>query len=148
MIPYFDCEKLLTDLIRDEGIRLKPYLDTAGKETIGIGRNLTERGITFDEAKMLAKNDIAICAEELDQHIPWWRGLSPARQQALMNMMFNMGWPRLSGFVKLLDALRRGDWETAKREALDSKWADESDGKRDGKDGFRAVRVAAMFEEG
>jgi lysozyme len=38
-------KKLLTELIDDEDIRLKPYRDTVGKLTIGIGRNLYDRGI-------------------------------------------------------------------------------------------------------
>ena len=37
-------------LILHEGLRLKPYRDTVGKLTIGVGRNLDDVGITRAEA--------------------------------------------------------------------------------------------------
>lgn len=37
-------------LIRHEGLKLKPYQCTAGKLTIGVGRNIEDMGITEDEA--------------------------------------------------------------------------------------------------
>lgn len=37
-------------LIRDEGLRLFPYRCTAGKLTVGIGRNLDNNPLTADEA--------------------------------------------------------------------------------------------------
>ena len=132
--------QLISDLERDEGVRLKPYLDTVGKTTIGIGRNLDDVGISDDEALYLCRNDIARTMADLDKHAPWWRSLSEARQRALANMCFNMGWYRLSGFVHLLAALQAGDWATAKTEALTSKWAAQV--------GNRASRIALMFEEG
>ena len=30
----------------NEGLRSKPYVDTVGKVTIGVGRNLTDRGLS------------------------------------------------------------------------------------------------------
>ena len=48
-----DTDKLLSDLVRDEGLRLRPYADTVGKTTIGVGRNLTDVGISHDEALAL-----------------------------------------------------------------------------------------------
>jgi len=132
--------QIISDLERDEGVRLKPYLDTVGKTTIGIGRNLTDNGITAAEARVLLQNDLSRISGELDRNAPWWRSLSEARQRALANMCFNMGWNRLSGFVHLLAALQAGDWATAKTEALTSKWAAQV--------GNRANRIALMFEEG
>ena len=40
-----------------EGLRLKPYLDTKKKWTIGVGRNLEARKITKDEADYLTSRD-------------------------------------------------------------------------------------------
>ena len=40
---------LVQQLTRDEGIRNKPYVDTVGKVTIGVGRNLSDVGLYPDE---------------------------------------------------------------------------------------------------
>ena len=50
---------LLRLLTRHEGRRPFPYLDTAGKLTIGVGRNLTDRGLSSAEIDLLLANDIA-----------------------------------------------------------------------------------------
>ena len=136
----FDIESLITDLMRDEGVRLKPYVDTVGKWTIGVGRNLTDRGILRSEAEVMLRNDIAIVADDLDVNVPWWRTLSPNRQKALANMCFNMGWPRLSGFKVMLAALEHGDFESAATECLNSKWAAQV--------GDRATRIGDLIKEG
>ncbi|EHP39407.1 lysozyme [Cupriavidus basilensis OR16] len=59
-----DRQKLLAELKRDEDLRLKPYVDTVGKTSIGIGRNLDDVGISQEEAIFLAQNDI-------DRTMPW-----------------------------------------------------------------------------
>ena len=51
-------ELIKTMLVKDEGLRLKPYRDTAGKLTIGVGRNLSDVGISVDEAYYLLANDV------------------------------------------------------------------------------------------
>ena len=53
-------------LIRDEGLRLFPYTDTVGKLTIGVGRNLTDAGISADEAEVLAATETEADAEASD----------------------------------------------------------------------------------
>ena len=116
-------ETLKGELIVDEDLRLKPYRCPAGKLTIGVGRNLDDRGITEAEAIMLLDNDIAIIEAELDHALPWWRTLPDAPARALANMAFNMGVPRLLGFHRMLEALQRGDYTTASREARNSQWA-------------------------
>ena len=125
------------DLIRDEGMVLRPYSDSVGKMTIGIGRNLDDRGITEAEARYLARSDILGAVADLDRNVPWWRGLAEPRQRALVNMCFNVGWPRLSSFARMWAALEAGDYETAADEALDSKWARQV--------GARAERIAALI---
>lgn len=134
-------DTLKAELIRDEGLRLKPYRCTAGKLTIGVGRNIDDRGISEAEAMMLLGSDIAAITAELDRAIPWWSSLSDARRRALVNMGVNMGVPRLLGFKRMLAAMQVGDFATAAVEALDSKWAiDVGVG--------RAGRVAALIREG
>lgn len=114
---------LLNDLKRDEGLVLKPYRDTVGKLTIGIGRNLDDVGINENEALYLAKNDIFKVTSALDVALPWWRTMSEPRQRALANMAFQLGVSGLLQFRKMLAAMQDGDFDKAATEALDSKWA-------------------------
>ncbi len=136
----YDATKLRRELERDEGLRLKPYRCTAGHLTIGIGHNLDANGIPPVVVDALYEYDVSMVERDLDHALPWWRGLSDARQRALVNMCFNMGIGRLMGFRKMLTALRAGDWNEAAQEALDSAWAHQV--------GPRAGRIAKMLAEG
>lgn len=128
---------LKRDLCFDEGVKLRPYKCTAGKTSIGVGRNLDDNGISEAEAIYLLDNDIARVERELDATWPWWRDMPEERQRALANMCFQLGLPRLSGFRKMIAALHSGDWEKAADEALDSDWAKQVPN--------RAHRVAALI---
>ena len=128
---------LKADLLRDEGLRLRMYKDTVGKWSIGVGRNLTDNGISTAEADVMLDNDVADVIQELDRNTPWWRAMPEPAQRALANMLFNMGWPRLSGFKMMLGALEAGDYGAAADHCLDSKWA--------GQVGRRATRIATLF---
>lgn len=132
--------ELRADLIRDEGVRLKPYACTAGKQTIGIGRNLEDVGITTKEAHQLLDNDIDRVFLELDRNLPWWKTRTDPAQRAMANMAFQLGISGLLAFKKMLACLQAGDYEGARTHALDSKWA-KSDTPA------RAERVAALFVE-
>jgi lysozyme len=123
-------EQLRAMLIRDEALRLKPYRCTAGKLTIGVGRNLDDRGISRAEALMLLENDIEATLDELERAFPWFRALTPARQAVVASMAFNMGGPVFRTFKKMHAALARGDYERAASEMKASKWAEDV-GKRD-----------------
>lgn len=131
---------LLEMLEQDEGLRLRPYRDTVGKLTIGIGRNLDDRGITKAEALYLCENDIAAAEGELDKSMPWWRELTEARQQVLCSMVFNLGWPKLAQFLKFRAALTRNDWAGAAAEMRDSLWYSQVKA--------RGERLARMMEKG
>ena len=131
-------DKLINDLERDEGLRLKPYKDTMGKTTIGIGRNIDDVGITREEAYGMLSHDLTWVFDELDNRIPWWRYLPDDAQRGLANMAFNLGVPRLMAFKKMLAALESEQWEDAAKEALDSTWAKQV--------GARAVRISKLFK--
>jgi len=115
--------KLTEQLTRHEGLRLKPYADTVGKLTIGVGRNLDDVGITEDEALMMLENDIKIARDELLSHFPAFNSLHDARLDCLINMVFNMGISRFKGFKLMIDALITHDYNEAAAQMLDSKWA-------------------------
>jgi lysozyme len=131
---------LFSELERDEGIRLRPYLDTEGKMTIGIGRNLDDIGVDPEEARYMCRKDIQRAESGLTTVIPNWRGLSDARQRVLINMCFNMGPTRLAGFKNMVSAVKTDNFEDAAKEMLDSKWAKQV--------GARAERLAEMMRRG
>lgn len=114
---------LRDDLIRHEGLRLFPYRDSEGLLTIGVGRNIEERGISREEALYLLDNDIKAHSAELGERFPVVRALDQARYEVLVNMAFNLGVPRLASFLKMWAAIEAGDYACAAREMLDSKWA-------------------------
>lgn len=135
-----DKKALLRQLMDDEGVRLKPYRDTVGKLTIGIGRNLDDRGITMAEAVAMCENDIDAVCNELDREFPWWKQMSDARQVVFANMMFNLGLARFKGFKGMLARAKEGRYNEAADEMLDSKWAKQV--------GMRAARLALMMRRG
>lgn len=134
-------DELVKQLIADEALRLKPYRDTKGKLTIGVGRNLEDRGITKDEAMHLLSNDIAEVCADLDHAFVWWKDMSERRQIVLASMCFQMGLGGLLTFKKTLGAMRVGDYHRAADEMLDSKWAREDSPNR-------AIRLSAMMRAG
>jgi len=120
------CQKqIILELIRDEGLRLKPYRCPAGKLTIGVGRNLEATGISRIEAAFLLRNDIERCETEIINLLgpEVWDSLSEPRQRVLINMCFNLGINGLALFKRMLQALKEGDYEKAADEMLDSQWA-------------------------
>lgn len=134
-----DRDALRLQLQTHEGVRLFPYTDTVGKLTIGIGRNLTDRGISDAEARYLLDNDIAIALNALAV-FPWFPALDSVRQRAFVDLCFNLGLPRLRGFVQMLAAAARGDWDTCAAELLDSTYATQVKG--------RAITIASMLRTG
>ena len=132
---------ILLEQLKDfEGLELKAYQCTAGKTTIGLGRNLVDYGITEEEAYYLAKNNINELEDELDRAIPWWRQLDDARQRALINLSYNVGTTTLLKFKKTLQYLEDGSYEEAAKEVLDSRWADQV--------GRRAIFISNVFLTG
>jgi lysozyme len=126
-------------LVRHEGLRLKPYTDTVGKLTIGVGRNLDDVGISEAEAMLLLSNDISIARTDAEKFV-WFHKLDSVRQDVIIDMIFNLGLPRFLGFKNMLHAVEMSNWEEAVVQMLDSKWA-----KQVGK---RAEELAFMMITG
>lgn len=153
-------EILRAELRRDEGERLKVYRCTAGKRTIGVGRNLDDvgisaaeteklgitkasciaQGITARQSLVLLANDIERCKVDLDRKLPWWRKLDLVRQRVLINMCFNLGINGLLGFKNTLRFVEAGHYAQAASNMLVSKWA--------GQVGKRANRLADLMRLG
>jgi len=157
----YDRQDLIDKLVVSEGLRLQVYKDTLGIDTIGIGRNLEDRGITKEElndldiptiehvyeygiteadAVYLAENDVQIVEEELVRAHPCVDRLDSVRQLILIDMAFNMGVPRLCKFKKMWAAVECGDYPTAAKEMLDSRWAKQVKG--------RATKLANAMHNG
>jgi len=115
-------DDLYKQLQTQEGLRLKLYKCTAGKLTIGIGHNIEDRGITERHAIIIFKDDVESCIKDVKNCISFYNKLDHVRQDILINMTFNIGIKRLLKFKKMLTALESGDYKTAYKEMLDSKW--------------------------
>lgn len=112
-------------LILDEGSRNYPYKCTAGKLTIGVGRNLDDSGLSQDEIEYLLNNDMKRIRIELLQDpdiSPIYSSLDEVRQMAIKNMAFNLGLGRLKGFKKMWKALAHKNYDEAAKQAIDSRW--------------------------
>lgn len=130
---------LIKQLERHEGFRGKPYHDSVGKLTIGIGRNLDDVGISRTEAYHLLENDVEKARSELSRY-DWYKGLDRVRQDTVTNMVFNMGLPSFLGFKKTIAAIKEERFADAAKEMLDSKWADQV--------GYRATELAYQMRTG
>lgn len=129
-----------TQIMRDESLRLRPYVDTVGKSTIGYGRDLIDKGISEYEALVLLDNDISECTGTLKARLPWFNMLDEPRQAVLIGMCFNLGFNGLEEFTKMLAAAAHGDYIEASEEMLASEWAKQV--------GDRAVRLAKQMITG
>jgi lysozyme len=158
----FDMKKLIDELVLDEGLRLTAYRCTAGKATIGIGRNfedvpftkeesmaifnkpsvpfkealktLAGRGITKDQAHMLLRNDINKCVKQLEKH-EFWNSVkdNDSKSRAIINLCFNLGIQGLLSFKNTLKYIEEKDFEQAASNLEKSLWFKQVKG--------RAVRV-------
>ncbi|SMC43775.1 lysozyme [Desulfocicer vacuolatum DSM 3385] len=115
-------EKLTDQLTKHEGLRLKPYHCPAGKLTIGIGRNLEDKGITEKEAVMLLENDIEECIADLNKVFKGFELLPETVQLVLVDMRFNLGPGRFRKFKKMITAVNDLDYPRAAAEMKDSRW--------------------------
>ena len=134
-------DRIKEQLVRHEGLRLKPYRCTAGKLTIGIGRNLDDCGITQSEAYVMLINDIMNCEKQLQSKIPdIYNGLDEVRKSVLLNMCFNLGINGLLGFKNTLAFVKAGEWERAANNMLVSRWAKQV--------GRRAIELSELMRKG
>ena len=127
-------------LIKHEGMKLKPYVCTAGKTSIGVGRNLDDNGITEAEAMAMLDRDIAVTVSALQDNFLWFAELDRTRKDAVISLGFNMGMKKLTTFKKFIAAMVAQQYETAAAEILDSTYATQV--------GQRAIELAAMIRSG
>ena len=134
--------RLVNMLKRHEGVRDKVYMCSAGYETIGVGRNISESGLGLsnDEIEYLLKNDVMRCQQELLGEYEWFKDLDSVRQDAMIDLSFNIGQTKLRTFVKALGHMATGNYEEAGQEFYRSRWAEQV--------GDRSLEICQMISSG
>lgn len=141
---------LIAELRRDEGVRYRPYLDTATppRRTVGVGHNMDAKplpsGWVFPlsdaQVNQLLASDLQAVYSGLDAKLPWWRTLDEVRQRVIANMAFNLGVGGLLGFPNTLAVMRAGNYASAAAHMKASAWYKQV--------GQRAVRLCQAMETG
>lgn len=126
-------------LIRHEGLRSTPYIDSLGVQTIGIGHNL-HKPLSHAAIMQIFHDDLADARNDCLHAFNWFAELTEARQWVLVNMCFNLGLTRLKGFHRFLTAVEMGNYDQAVIEMLDSLWSKQVKG--------RARELAALMQGG
>ncbi|MBS3771194.1 MAG: hypothetical protein KGY69_13165 [Bacteroidales bacterium] len=115
-------KRLKAQLVQHEGIRLTPYRCEAGKLTIGIGRNLEDKGISESEAHYLLENDIFEVLLDLAGLFPEFFYFPEEIQIVLTDMRFNLGYDSFREFQDMIGAVKDRDWPSMRAELIDSLW--------------------------
>jgi len=114
--------KAIKMLKEDEGYRQHPYKCTAGRTTIGYGRNLDDKGISLTEAENLLKEDLSECVADLYVSMRRYTDFPENIQAVLINMRFQLGYSGFRSFTKMIKAFNNRDYVQAIKEMIDSKW--------------------------
>jgi len=130
--------KIQNQLKFDEGVKNKPYKDSLGILTIGVGRNLESNGLSNDEIELMLSNDINRCEKDLRLYFAWYDQKKENVQMVLINMCFNLGISKLLQFKKTLELIQFDKFNEAAEEVLKSKWAEQV--------GDRAKRLSKLLK--
>tara|TARA_R110001592_G_scaffold64662_2_gene198668 strand:+ start:741 stop:1181 length:441 start_codon:yes stop_codon:yes gene_type:complete len=127
-----DLEVLRKQIEADEGCKYEIYLDHLGLPTFGIGHLVTESDeeynrpvgtfITTDRVAECFNKDVGTVLEDCERLYADFDSLPEEVQLIIANMMFNMGYPRLSKFKGMKAGVDARDWQQAADEMVDSKW--------------------------
>lgn len=117
-----DFETVKKELIADEDKRNFAYKCTAGKTTIGIGRNLDDKGISDQEIDLLFKNDFHEVVDDLDNIFIDFRKYPQEFQHILFNMRFQLGSKGFRGFKNMIAACHSLSLKKIEEEMMDSEW--------------------------
>lgn len=128
-------DQLRIELAEDEGCKFEIYLDHLALPTTGIGHLITKDDPEFgcsvgtkvseERVQALFRRDVAITIEDCQRLYPDFDDLPEEVQLIVANMMFNLGYPRLSKFVGMKSAVDSKLWNVAADEMVDSKWFDQ-----------------------
>jgi lysozyme len=113
--------KLKKSLVQHEGRRKLPYVDTVGKVSIGIGYNLSDRGLPEEWIDTQFQKDIDYIYQKLSQYA-WFKQLNEDRQIVILDMSF-MGIKNLLEFKDMIYCLEKESYTNAAYAMLDSEWS-------------------------
>ncbi len=127
-----DLRKLREQLEIDEGVKYEVYKDHLGYPTFGIGHLITTHdpengwsvGTDVDECRVIEafEDDVQSVISDCEKLYVQFEHLPEEVQLIIANMMFNMGYTRLSKFKGMKRCVDARDWEAAADEMVDSKW--------------------------
>ncbi len=135
--------RLISQLRHDEGSVASVYKDSEGYYTIGVGRLVdAKKGgkLSEDEIEYLLDNDIDKIQNQAIREFPWYSDINDVRQEAVLNMIFNLGLTGFKGFKLAITAFERHDFDEAAKQLLDSKWSRQV--------GNRSLRIAGAIRTG
>ena len=115
--------KLIKMLKVHEGVETYAYKCSENKTTIGVGRNVDKAGglgLSDDEVDYLLQNDINRVILELNSEYDWFSDLDDIRQDAMIDISFNLGQTRLRAFKNALAAMSEGDWGSENMSAINT----------------------------
>jgi len=115
-------DKIKAMLVRHEGLVCHLYQCKADKTSIGVGRNLSDVGISEDEAMYLLNNDIKRTTEDLDKNYGAWITFPVEARMVCIDLVFNLGITGFMKFKKTRQLMELGMWLEASEELLDSKY--------------------------
>ena len=125
-------EQLREELTEDEGCKYEIYLDHLGYPTFGIGHLVRESdpehgeeiGTSVSEDRVIEafESDIETVLSDCETLYPNFDSLPEEAQLIIANMMFNLGYPRLSKFKGMKRGVDSEDWNAAADEMVDSRW--------------------------
>lgn len=131
--------KLRESLRAHEGLRLNSYQDSRGVWTIGYGTNLQTLRITPALADAWLEDALSTVERRCAGYL-WFSELTPARQNVVREMLYNLGPAGLGQFVRFQAALQDKRWKDAADEMRKSRWAAQV--------GKRAEDLATLMERG
>jgi len=124
--------QLREELERDEGVKYEVYNDHLGYPTFGIGHLITDDDpecgtplgteVSEDRVQGAFETDVESVLSDCEQLYEDFGDLPEEVQLIVANMMFNMGYTRLSKFKGMKRGVDARDWETAADEMVDSRW--------------------------
>ena len=125
-------EALRKQLEIDEGVKYEIYLDHLGYPTFGIGHLVRESdpehgqevgtAVSADRVAEAFESDLEGVLSDCRKLYPDIDDLPEEAQQIIANMMFNLGYPRLSKFKNMKRCVDERNWIGAGEEMMDSKW--------------------------
>ena len=144
-------------IAQGEGYSATAMKDPVAGYDVGYGHSLTynggwdtvnkilhkpssNRSVSPQEAADLCRHDLQTIYKELDRNFPWWKDLDKESQYVMVDMCYNMGAAKLKKFEKTLGALQQGDYATASRQMLNSRYARQT--------GQRARKNAELIRTG